>query len=252
MKKLALSISMFFLCFLTISLSQANGQALDCSDSGTTNCTWKQFKNSKGSKGNTYTKNAVKVLENGTVLESMQQIVDFHQKENLTVDSIWTVFKTKANDQFSYEIGAFKSGATTYKHLLITTLAESPKRVFEFIAIGTATNSDGKAIDQRRAKWMELCNQHDTRGLVEQLYAEHPLYYNHKPVIATREALITEYGYMENPKYSLELKPEHVESVTGKLAFEIGQCAGSYNGKYILIWQKDDKGVWYVLLDSNI
>jgi hypothetical protein len=55
---------------------------------------------------------------------------------------------------------------------------------------------------------------------------------------------------MNNPTYQLTLTPIAVEAAGKDIAFEIGQCSGSYGGKYILVWQKIGNN-WKVLFDSN-
>jgi ketosteroid isomerase-like protein len=40
--------------------------------------------------------------------------------------------------------------------------------------------------------------------------------------------------------------------VNDNLVYEIGQCKGTYKGKYILVWKKESDGVWRVFIDSNI
>ena len=64
--------------------------------------------------------------------------------------------------------------------------------------------------------------------------------------------MIKEYSYMNNKNYRLNLQPLIVKAVNASFAFEIGQCSGSYNGKYILIWKIDSDGSWKIFIDSNI
>ena len=99
---------------------------------------------------------------------------------------------------------------------------------------------------------MQYCNAHQVDKLVNELYTKDALYYNHRPMINGRERLIQEYSYMGNPAYKLALKPITVRPFSKDLVVEIGQCEGSYPGKYILIWQRSDQGVWQIALDSNI
>ena len=99
---------------------------------------------------------------------------------------------------------------------------------------------------------MELCNAHNVPELVEQLYTEDALYYNHKPIIKGTESIIQEYDYMNKPDYQLKLEPRAIEIVNSEMVYEIGQCVGSYSGKYILIWKMVGPGEWKIFLDSNI
>ena len=57
---------------------------------------------------------------------------------------------------------------------------------------------------------------------------------------------------MNNKNYHLQLHPLVVKAVNPNFVFEIGQCTGSYAGKYILIWEKDSDGKWKITADSNI
>ncbi len=195
---------------------------------------------------------AVKILEDDTVLSGKDEIVQFYQSHPLPLEAVETLFRVAANKQFQYEIGAFISEGEPYKQVIITDTENANTRVFEFIARAGADKDFSAAIDRRRAQWIALCNQHNAQNLINTLYAENTIYYNHRPVVKTREALIPVYQYMNNPQYSLQLSPLHVEHVNDTMVFEIGQCSGSYNGKYILIWEKAEDGEWYVKIDSNI
>ncbi|MEM8584607.1 MAG: nuclear transport factor 2 family protein [Bacteroidota bacterium] len=108
-----------------------------------------------------------------------------------------------------------------------------------------------EAINSTRNRWMQHCNTHDVERLINEVYAPNSLYYNHKPLVRGRTALIEEYAYMANPEYGLWLEPIHVEAVNEALYIELGQCYGSYGGQYIIVWQRQDSGDWMVLLDSN-
>jgi ketosteroid isomerase-like protein len=123
---------------------------------------------------------------------------------------------------------------------------------FEFLAERSSGIADTLEIDKRRMEWMEICNQNDASKLVERLYSKDAIYYNHKPLVVGRQAIISDYQYMNNPAYSLRLEPLVVHSISKDMVFEIGQCSGSYGGKYILVWRKDNDGIWRVFLDSNI
>jgi hypothetical protein len=78
------------------------------------------------------------------------------------------------------------------------------------------------------------------------------MYYNHKPIVQGTENLIQEYGYMNRESYSLQLDPKKSVIVNANFVFEIGQCSGSYGGKYVLIWKKEADGNWRIYIDSNI
>jgi len=57
---------------------------------------------------------------------------------------------------------------------------------------------------------------------------------------------------MSRESYSLRLTPIKTGQVKNNIVLEIGQCSGSYNGKYIIVWKKNALGKWEVFLDSNI
>ncbi|MEO1417747.1 MAG: hypothetical protein AAFW00_20860 [Bacteroidota bacterium] len=121
----------------------------------------------------------------------------------------------------------------------------------QFIAEIQTTVFDIMGIEAARKKWMELCNAHDPAQLISQVYTKDAFYFNHKPPIQGTQAITAEYQYMARPNYQLTLMPHYVMPVQEDLAYEIGQCAGSYGGKYAIVWKKVDTGEWKVLLDSN-
>jgi ketosteroid isomerase-like protein len=164
-------------------------------------------------------------------------------------------FVANAERGLVYEIGSLVlSDEEQYKQLVIWQNTESGKqRVFEFAAlVGPVNPGDRAYLDERRKWWMKFCNAHHIKALVWELYSEQTLYYNHKPLVIGRDSLLREYAYMEAEDYQLSLTPLVVELVNESVAIEIGQCAGSYNGKYILIWQRDEDGEWRIYVDSNI
>ena len=140
-----------------------------------------------------------------------------------------------------------------YKQILIWKDTDSLRhQAFEHIAPIGPSDVDLTEIEKRRNQWMELCNAHDSENLINEMYSENTLYYNHKPMVVGREELVKEYSYMNNAAYKLSLKPIIVEVVNENCVFEIGQCEGSYNGKYIIVWRNDFAGKWEVFIDSNI
>ncbi len=201
-----------------------------------------------------YTPQALSINEQGEVVREGVNILQAHRQSWGKVDSLQTIRRVLANAPYEYEIGSFRTDEPRqYQHLIIWKReAEDKKRELEFIATVGETESDNTDIDAQRAAWMDLCNQHDAAQLVTELYTEDALYYNHKPLVAGREAISQEYQYMNRENYRLHLEPILLQRVNENLAFEIGQCLGSYGGKYILIWQKQESGKWQVLFDSNI
>lgn len=207
-----------------------------------------------------YTENAIKVSPDGAVISGPELIIQSlknSKKYWIGIDTIYTNKNVIADrdQRYEYEIGTFiTSEGSEFNHLVIWNTQNAPKtRELEFIAQSRESeNGVLKEINLSRDKWIKLCNEHNSTGLVEELYKPNAIYYNHKPVVIGTIAIIKEYGYMNNENYNLHLEPIIVKLVSSKVAFEIGQCSGSYNGKYILVWEKNSQGAWRVLMDSNI
>jgi len=87
--------------------------------------------------------------------------------------------------------------------------------------------------------------------LITNTYVENAVYYNNNRLTIGTDHIIKEYQYMNNPAYQLTLIPIILEGVNETLAFEIGQCSGSYGGKYILVWGKRKGTSWKIIFDSN-
>lgn len=125
-------------------------------------------------------------------------------------------------------------------------------RELDFLAPLTPQRTDLVGLVNARNKWMAFCNDHNVEDLVGQLYAPDALYYNHKPLVIGQSSLIEVYAYMRSEDYTLKLEPIVMQPVNANMVVEIGHCSGSYNGKYILIWRKNENGQWTVWFDSNV
>lgn len=203
-----------------------------------------------------YSQDAIKINSQGGILEGRTKIVEdlvAQPMEILTVQSN-TVILAHQRRAIEYEIAEYTdANAGSYKQLIIwQTIDSIPKRVFEVEAKVEKAKNVRSELETRRKLWMQLCNQHQVANLVNELYSENTLYYNHRPLIRGRAALIPTYQYMSNESYQLTLNPITIETVNPETVFEIGQCEGSYNGKYILIWKKQTDGQWRIWVDSNI
>lgn len=179
------------------------------------------------------------------------------QRQYGKITNIYTTERVLAREErgYHYEIGGFTTASQqAFKHLLILKQqGDTLRRELEFIAKSTPVDTSIlTTIDQRRAEWMALCNAHNAAQLVKNLYRTDAMYYNHKPLLIGHVAIAQDYGYMNREQYSLKLTPIIVEPVNDQLVYEIGQCSGSYGGKYMLIWKKDAAGQWSLLMDSNI
>lgn len=195
----------------------------------------------------------------GKVYQTQEQILEFLKAvktEGGTIDSINTLANIVADKEnlFEYEIGSFStSNKQGYKYLQIWSgKSGTKKKRLEWIAKSTSTPPVTAELVPYREKWVERCNAHSAIDLVKNLYTKNAIYYNHKPLITGTQAIAKAYDYMNRPDYKLQLTPTVVETVTDQLAFEIGQCSGSYEGKYILVWVKETDGNWRILFDSNI
>lgn len=203
-----------------------------------------------------YAQNAIKILENGAVLNGRDQIVDNILKSMLVLNSIERVTMIVAHKEraIEYEISEniYENDLREKTLTIWQTKNTERKRVFEFVSKVKESTLNHLALNERRELWMSLCNKHNAKNLIDELYSENTLYFNHKPIIKGRAQLVGEYAYMNNENYALTLEPEVVDKVNEGIIFEMGQCSGSYNGKYILIWRKDQDGEWRIFIDSNI
>jgi ketosteroid isomerase-like protein len=207
-------------------------------------------------KTQTYTPNAVKIFEDGNYITGADSILAWWagQTNKIRDYEILETIPSHQPDRIRYELSTIDmTDGRRFHQLIIWNVEEKiPRRELEMVSEARATDPYTSALDTRRADWMRLCNAHNAKQLVEALYTENALYYNHKPLIQGQEAIAADYTYMNNPDYQLTLTPIRVLPVSTDLAFEIGQCSGSYGGNYVLVWQKGKDSIWRILLDSNI
>jgi len=202
-----------------------------------------------------YIEEAVIIAEDGTVYEGQTSRMSYFKNLKEEVGDLQygnVLFETTTARDISYQVGEFgSSNKSSYKYICIQE--QNGLRALDFYAKADQDHQGNlEEIDVARAEWMRLCNQHNAAELVKQLYTDNAIYYNHKPVLTGFTSISKEYSYMNNPEYSLKLVPLIVQPVNPKIVFEIGQCSGSYNGKYVLVWEKEEKGTWKILLDSNV
>ena len=221
------------------------------------NQAWQEvLANGKEALASLYLNSAYKIFPDATVIAGDSAIAAHYEKAKVPIREIYTdtVITEDANREFAYEIGGFLTDTgTPYKHLIIWNhKTDPPLREIEVIAETKYYSPAPEELDEARERWMELCNAHNAADLINTMYTEDALYYNHKPMISGREPLVKEYSYMNNPDYSLKLSPLYTAQVSNELVYEIGQCSGSYKGKYVIVWEKQDDGNWQVFFDSNI
>ena len=239
-----------------------NIQTIGLTDSTLLNTQWKNSLNARDSSlMNYYTPDAVKIISFDSILTGPEAIYQ-HYTSLAHINYIRTPYTIEANEHrgISYEINIYKpKNDRIYIQLVIyEKVGDKKLRAFEYDAARPILNMENipkeisEELKERREQWMAYCNAHDVPGLIYDLYSDNTLYYNHRPVVKGRKALVQEYAYMNNEQYSLSLKSRHLTFVNDTTVFEIGQCEGSYNGKYILIWKKEEDGVWRIFIDSNV
>lgn len=203
-----------------------------------------------------YTEQAVRLYPDGSWVSGGNEVAGswgLAESDALFLMDVACVL-AKPDSSFIYAIEAIKmSNAGEQKALIIYRRQASVYlRDLEFVVPQGDGEVDPGDLQIAREKWMKLCNQHNASELVNTMYTQDAMYYNHKPVIQGRAAITKEYDYMNRENYSLQLQPLVIHSVSGSMAFEIGQCSGSYGGKYMLVWELCEDREWRVLMDSNI
>lgn len=230
---------------------------LEAQESSAENEQWIQHFNAKSKDiQELYTPQAVKVFSDGSIATGQKQIMAYYLKNNASAASIHTdtLLLADADKAIEYEISETVFSTTEKnKNLIIWQTTDSErKRVFEFESKISESQVDLAAIEQRRTQWMRLCNQHNAKQLISEMYTDNTIYFNHKPVIQGQSDLEAVYQYMNNSSYELSLSPIIIRPANEHFVFEIGQCDGSYGGNYILIWKKEADGKWKIFIDSNI
>lgn len=207
---------------------------------------------------NFYSTNSVKIIFPDSTIENSNQIADYYSAQKGKIKSINSLFSVEANSKrkINYELISYKTDNRKEFIGIVIWKIENEKIIREF-EFTKESNFDSKKfdttnIDERRKLWIQFCNENNSKNLVEELYSNNTIYYNHKPLIRGRDDLIKEYSYMNNKNYHLQLHPLILKAVNSNFVFEIGQCTGSYDGKYILVWEKKFDGKWKIIIDSNI
>ena len=205
-----------------------------------------------------YHPEAYAVSEEGYFIQGSAAIAEKISKENWSIVQHEHNFSVTAHQSrgIKYHLDALWLGDKGWLQLLSITEGHGAdeKIVLEMIVPTTFIAEENflQELEERRELWMEKCNAHAVEDLVNSLYTDNTMYYNHRPMVQGHETLSSVYQYMARPSYSLQLEPLHLLAVHEGLVFEIGQCSGSYPGKYILVWVKTPSGEWKILLDSNV
>lgn len=248
-------IALLFLALITAC--QTTTTATDTAIALSADERWAQAVSTQKGLDSVYTPNALGISVDGSYYQGLAAIkahlAEMHPEGIDTAFNLAREFAGR-DSSYSYELGAYRSNGQEYRQLVIWNQQEAiPQRELEFLAktyMGERPAST--VLDTFRQLWIERCNAHDAYRLVAQSYTPNALYYNHKPLVIGTDSIALEYSYMNRPQYQLLLTPLAVEMVNTELAFEIGQCSGSYGGKYVLVWQRNEQGIWQVLFDSNI
>lgn len=201
-----------------------------------------------------YHPDAISISESGLIsgLEAINAYwTDFQSSEGEIVEYN-TVYKIPVMEVLEYEIGLSRTGSDReFAHVIVWSKEKGSPKMVE-VVLGRENNLEIPAeISHARNKWVQLCNKHNAKNLVTELYTKNAIYYNRGRILEGHEQLTREYSYMNDPSYALQLNPKHIEMVTTDTAFELGQCSGSYPLPYILIWKKQNDGHWKVYFDSN-
>ncbi len=215
------------------------------------------FNEGNGDVSGFYLKKAVFFPSEGSLIRGRQAIAAYYRKQRIRhcrFRSITAEARHRAALNLVYEIGYLVAeNGTKFKYIVAwREIGDTWARELEAIAkTSEYVVEDASGIERSRQRWIELCRQHDPNVLVKQLYEKNAYYYNRERVLQGTIAIASEYGYMADPGYMLNLAPLSLTFVTSNLAFEIGKCTGTWGGYYLLCWQRGRDGIWRILLDSN-
>lgn len=198
-----------------------------------------------------YAPQANVILSDGRVIEDLEGHFEGLRADIGRVKSSKPLHHVEASEGVSYEVRELNT-ETGMRYLQFTVVGKDGKREVEYLERRDGKKVDRKGIDEARKRWMDLCALHDADKLVAEMYVENALYYNHKPFVVGVEAIAKTYQYMNRQAYSLTLTPIFVEAISRDLALEIGQCSGTYGGKYVLLWRRVENGKWKILFDTNV
>ncbi len=196
------------------------------------------------------------ILMEGSLFRGETQIKLFSSEFSQSygeIESYQRNFNIQVHAGLNYEIGEIKTASATFAMMFLKRNDLVPNPGIEFLVIYRKQKVAGQTseIDTARKEWMKLCNGHQVSELVNRLYTKDAYYYNQGRLLQGRQSLITEYGYMNDDSYSLQLTPKHLAVISEEIAYEVGRCSGSYPNPYMLIWQKQSNGKWQILMDSN-
>ncbi len=229
------------------------GQTKDVFVSSDADASWMNAINANTVK-DVLSKHCIKILPSDSILVGSAAISNYYASQEFRVNHISclsSVFATN-DSAYLYKINRVDADRE-YRQIIIWKKINSVWKVeFEYTLPFTCKKIDLSVMDAARNNWIRLCNLHNALQLVNSLYSKNAIYYNHKPLVLGRDSIAKEYSYMNHPSYHLKLNPVYLDVVNDRTIFEIGKGEGSYQGKYILIWKKNQADLWEIFIDSNI
>ena len=202
-----------------------------------------------------YHPQVIAVIKKGMIegKESLRSHFVDLQSEYGTPQKFKSNFTVAVHKSLTYEIGSLQFNENDkFAQLSIwDSKNDQRQKIFEVMYKDKGTKELPEGIAKAREKWMKLCNEHNAQKLVNELYTIDAIYFNRGRILKGQKDLVREYSYMNSPNYNLQLTPKHIEVVDDETAFEIGQCSGSYNLPYMLVWKKQENNSWKIYLDSN-
>ena len=198
-----------------------------------------------------YAANPLLITTDGTMFTNAKSYYTTSKKEVKEIKSAAIVHQEQVSPDVIFEIIHFISvDQKKFSQLVIIRNVNGVLlREVEMVSANDG-QSDMAGVKEARDLWMKLCNSHRADELVRKMYSDNAIYFNNHRYIAGTAAITGEYRYMDNPSYTLTLTPIALEAAGRNLVFEIGQCSGSYQGKYVLVWKKIENH-WKVIFDSN-
>ena len=220
---------------------------------------WVQaFNENKGDVHSLYLDAAVFFAEKDDVRRGNKEIAGYYMKlyqDTGEITELVTEGRFLENVNLVYEMGYFKTVNNREYQFIATWKKQSASgswfRELETVGVKNPGGIDEQVIDQPRDNWVKYCAAKNAYELVKNVYTADAYYYNRGRLLQGLDAIAKEYSYMNKPNYNLYLHPKVTRIVQPDLAYEIGQCSGSYRGHYILKWVKEADGEWRVAMDSN-
>lgn len=219
---------------------------------------WVQaFNKNKGDVSSLYLDAAVFFAEKDAVRKGSKEIADYYMKlyqDTGEITGLVVEGRYVETLNLIYEMGYFTTANNReYQFIAVwkKQFGAGWVRELEMVGLKTPHEVDLAELDQPRDNWVKYCAENDSHALAKNVYTEDAYYYNQGRLMQGWDAIGTEYSYMNSPTYRLQLTPKITRVVQPDLAYEIGQCSGSYRGQYMFRLVKQADGEWKVSVDSN-